>query len=67
MTDSVLSHFDDAKEFEECLNSADAATCSRQESKFVDETRAKYEEWGVRMFFSHKQAEWLKRIAGWED
>lgn len=67
MTDSVLSHFDDETEFEECLNRADSATCGRKEMEFIDDLKEKWEEYGVRMFLSYKQADWLKKIAGWEE
>jgi hypothetical protein len=66
-SDLMLEHFEDEGEFERCLNLADAATCLQRESDFVDDLRAKYEEYGTRMFLSVKQADWLKRIAGWED
>jgi hypothetical protein len=67
MGDSILSHFDDEEEFEECLNRADSATAGRKEMEFVDDLKEKWEEYRVSMFLSYKQAEWLKRIAGWED
>ena len=64
---SILSWFEDIEAFERCLNLADSSSCGRKEMEFVDDMKEKYEEYDSRMYLSEKQADWLKKIAGWEE
>lgn len=51
------------QEFEDLLDVADDQASGRKEQDFVSDMRDKFVEWGVEMFLSEAQQEWLERIA----
>ena len=58
--------YDSMSEFEELLEDAGMQASDDNSEKFVKEVKANYDKWGLRMFLSDKQNNWLKRIAGWD-
>ena len=53
----------DERDFEELLESAQANAANDWEETFVSDMKAKYEEFGRRMYLSDAQKEHLERIA----
>ena len=53
----------DERDFEELLESAQANAANDWEETFVRDMKAKYEEFGRRMYLSDAQEEHLERIA----
>lgn len=50
-------------DFEELLDDAESNAANDWETQFVDDLKAKYEQFGRRMFLSIAQQEALERIA----
>ena len=50
-------------DFEELLDDAEGNAANEWETQFVDDLKAKYEQFGRRMFLSSTQQETLERIA----
>ena len=67
MSDKVLSHFESLRDFEDCLELAERSAVTSTEMKFVDSLKEKFETYDADMFLSGKQADWLKRIAKFEE
>ena len=52
------------KQFEQLLKDAEAGAETEREEDFVDDMKQRFEEYGMRMFLSDAQEEWLKDLAG---
>jgi len=50
-------------DFVELLEDAVARTVGDAEEQFVEDMVDRYGEWGIEMFISDKQIDWLHRIA----
>lgn len=53
----------DYNDLESALETAEDLAKSDREIEFVSSMRESFEEWGLRMFMSDKQYDWLERIA----
>jgi hypothetical protein len=61
MSQTVSDLYDD---FEDVLDIAESNARGAWEEQFVDDLRAKFDEYGERMFLSDRQNEVLQRITG---
>ena len=61
---TITDLVDDASEFNDLLEDAEAGADGDWETEFVDDLRNRYDEYGERMFLSDRQLEILRRIAG---
>lgn len=64
--DKLFDKYPSISDFEEILEDARMAACNDTEESFVAETIKKFESWGGRMYWSEKQDNWLRKIAGTE-
>lgn len=62
-TTTVEDHYTDGEEFEEVLGYAEEFASSLSALRFIEETKNRWKEYGLRMAFSEAQAEWLNRLA----
>lgn len=62
MSQKVLDLYSES-DFEELLDDAESNAANDWETQFVDDLKAKYEQFGRRMFLSIAQQEALERIA----
>lgn len=62
MGDQVQDHYDDG-EFEELLTDAEQNAANDWEETFVEDMKARYQQYGKRMFVSQAQIAHLERIA----
>jgi hypothetical protein len=51
-------------EFEEMINQALVNACTEWEMQFVDDLYAKWEQWGMDVFITQRQADVLYRLGG---
>lgn len=65
MNDKVQDHYSH-DEFEELIDDAEMNAANDWEEQFVSDIKAKFEDYGIRMFVSDKQREILERIANGE-
>ena len=63
----VTDFFDDMEDLELCLRDAFRQACSDFELDFTDSMNERLKQYGSRMVMSLKQANTLRRIAGWEE
>lgn len=66
-TERVTTHYPDPKDFEQILESAEAADPRGEAADFVASLREKFDEYGSGMFLSAKQNRWLRKLAGERD
>ena len=59
MSGLVSDFYDTEEEFEDALHSAECNAVSEREMSFIDSLHEKFEQYGMRMFLSQKQADWL--------
>lgn len=62
--DRVVDMYPCITDFEDILEDARMSACNDKEEEFVKSTKDKYQQWGGRMFWSVKQDQWLRSIAG---
>lgn len=60
---TISELFKNHTEFETILEEADTNAVNDWEMKFVDDIRARYDTYGIRMYVSQKQLDALNRIA----
>lgn len=63
--DQVRDLYDDLERFKLLLDDAEAEALSGKQAEFVEDMRAKFDEYRGQMYLSDAQHSWLKSIAGW--
>ncbi len=58
-------HFDDLNEAHKLIEQCEINAATDVEINFVADISAKVEKYGLKMWMSKKQYDWLIRIAGW--
>lgn len=66
MSETVQDHYTE-DDFEELLDDAEANAANDWEEQFVADMKARYQQYGKRMFISAAQRAQLERIADDED
>ena len=62
MTDRVEDLYS-RKQFEQLMKDAEAGAETEREENFVQDIQQRFEEYGMRMYLSDAQEEWLKDLA----
>lgn len=59
----VIDFYDDEEAFEDVLRSAEGNATGKRAMEFLDQLRDGFEEWGLGLFLSDAQQQWLERLA----